>query len=105
MEQKVCSQLLALTTADLAKALGKDDTGTASRIRAGERSCSWQVWMRLMDFIGYKLVSKDKLCVPDYELQMLRDAYGFISSNREMSARFSAWRESRPLQWEGEEAE
>lgn len=105
LEQKICAQLLALSTDDIARAIGKDDTGTASRIRSGERSCSWMVWTRLMDFIGYKLVSKDKLCVPDYELRMLRDSYSFISCNPEMAARFSAWRESRPLQWDEEGVE
>jgi hypothetical protein len=102
LEQKVCTALLSLTTAQLAEALGKDDTGTASRIRSGERSCSWQAWIKLMNFIGYKLVPRDHLCTTPHEMQMLRDGYAFICSSPEAQAAFSRWRElqeTRTLDW------
>lgn len=56
-----------------------------------------------MDLVGYKLVSKGKLCMPQDEARMLRRAYAFITSSDELSARFAASEESVPLDWDGDE--
>jgi hypothetical protein len=99
LEQTICTKLLRTPLNQLAEAAGTDVSG-ASRIRAGERACSLSAWLRVMALIGFKLVAKDKLCVPAAELKMLRSAYSFISASDEMSERFASYLESASLDWE-----
>lgn len=94
--------MLRTPLTDIAAAVGCDSSG-ASRIRANERPCTLSAWLRLMDLLGYKLVSKSKLCMPQDEARMLRRAYAFITSSDELSSRFAASEESIPLEWEGDE--
>lgn len=103
LEQTICTKLLRTPLAQLAEAAGTDVTG-ASRIRAGERACSLASWLKVMGLIGFKLVGRDKLCVPASELKMLRSAYAFISASDEMAERFASFLEEQPLEWdEGEQ--
>lgn len=102
LAQVICTKLLRTPLADIAEAAGCDTSG-ASRIRANERPCTLNAWLRLMDRLGYKLVSKGKLCMPQDEARMLRRAYGFITSSDELSARFASSEEAVPLEWEGDE--
>lgn len=99
--QVLCTKLLKTPLNEIAEAVGCDVSG-ASRIRANERPCTLNGWLKLMDVLGYKMVSKQKLCVPADELKMLRRAYGFISSSDELSSRFAASEEVVPLAWEDE---
>lgn len=101
-EQRIATALLRTDERDLIELLGKDKS-VISRLRSGERAVNFFETLKVLNFLGYKAVSKDKLCVPDYELRTLRDAYDFVSSNPAMAARFSAWRESAPLKWGDEE--
>ena len=101
LAQVICTKLLRTPLKDIAEAVGCDDTG-ASRIRANDRPCTLNAWLKLMDMLGYKLVSKGKLCVPEDELRMLRRAYQFISSSDELAERFAASEEVVPLRWEDE---
>lgn len=99
VEQAICTKLLRTPLSELADAAGTDVSG-ASRIRAGERACTLNAWLRVMSLIGFKLVAKDKLCVPAAELKMLRSAYSFISASDEMSERFASYLEGSTLDWE-----
>lgn len=94
--------MLRTPLAEIAEAVGCDVSG-ASRVRANERPCTLNAWLRLINLIGYKLVSKDKLCMPHDEARMLRRAYVFITSSDELSSRFAASEETVPLEWEGDE--
>lgn len=100
--QVICTALLRTPLADLARAAECDVSG-ASRLRANERPCTLTTWLRILDFLGFKVVSKTKLCVPADELKMLRRAYAFIASSDDLSQRFAAAEEVVPLNWEGEE--
>lgn len=102
LAQAICTKLLRTPLAEIAEAVGCDASG-ASRIRANERPCTLNAWLKLMDTLGYKLVSKGKMCVPADELRMLRRAYGFISSSDELATRFAAAEEVVPLRWEPDE--
>lgn len=102
LAQVICTKLLRTPLAEIAEAVGCDESG-ASRIRANERACSLNAWLRLMGHLGYKLVSKEKLCIPADELRMLRRAYAFISSSDELSARFAASEETVALHWDEQE--
>lgn len=97
--QVLCTRLLKTPLTDIAEAVGCDVSG-ASRIRANERPCTLSAWLRLIDLLGYKLVSKNKLCMPADEVKMLRRAYSFISSSDELSAHFAASEEAPHLQWD-----
>lgn len=97
LAQVICTRLLRTPLEVIAEAVDCDTSG-ASRIRSGERACSVNGWLRLMDALGYKLVNKTKLCMEGDEARMLRRAYLFISSNDELSARFAASLESVPLE-------
>jgi hypothetical protein len=101
LAQVVCTRLLRTPLKDIAEAVGCDDTG-ASRIRANDRACTLNAWLRLMDLLGFKLVSKAKQCVPADELKVLRRAYAFIAASDELSARFAASEETTTLDWEEE---
>lgn len=68
------TKLLKLPLAEIADVIGKDETG-ACRVRAGERPCTLAEFCRLVDLCGFKLVSKEKECVPRDELAMLRRTY------------------------------
>jgi hypothetical protein len=81
LAQAICTKLLRTPLAEIGEAVGCDASG-ASRIRANERPCTLSAWLRLMDLLGYKLVSKGKKCIPDDELRMLRRAYGFSAQTR-----------------------
>lgn len=102
LAQTICTRLLRTPLVAIAEAVGCDESG-ASRIRANERACSLNAWLRLMDMLGYKLVSKQKQCVPADELKMLRRAYAFVCSSDELSHRFAASEETVPLEWDGDE--
>lgn len=102
LAQVICTKLLRTPLAEIAEAAACDVSG-ASRIRANERPCTLNAWLRLMDLLGYKLVSKTKLCMPQDEARMLRRAYAFITSSDELSSRFAASEESVPLEWDGDE--
>lgn len=102
LAQVICTRLLRTPLAEIAEAAGCDASG-ASRIRANERPCTLNAWLRVMDLLGYKLVSKKKLCMPEDEARMLRRAYAFITSSDELSTRFAASEETVPLKWEGDE--
>lgn len=101
LAQTICTKLLRTPLQAIAEAVGCDVSG-ASRIRANERPCTLTAWLKLVDVLGYKLVSKGKLCVPADELKMLRRAYVFISASDELAARFASSEEVVPLTWEDE---
>lgn len=101
--QAICTKLLKAPLADIAEVVGCDVSG-ASRVRANERPCTLNVWLRVIDFLGYKLVGKTQLCMPRDEARMLRRAYAFISSSDEMAARFAADLEAVPLDWDEDQA-
>jgi hypothetical protein len=101
LAQVICTRLLRTPLKEIAEAVGCDDTG-ASRIRANDRACTLNAWLRLMDLLGFKLVSKAKQCVPADELKVLRRAYAFIAASDELSARFAASEETTTLDWEEE---
>lgn len=102
LAQVICTKLLRTPLTVIGEAVGCDSSG-ASRIRANERPCTLNAWLRLMSALGFKLVSRDKLCIPADELKMLRRAYAFISSSDELSQRFASSLEEVPLEWEGDE--
>ena len=101
LAQTICTKLLRTPLPVIAEAVGCDVSG-ASRIRANDRPVTLNGWLKLMDAIGFKLVSKGKLCVPEDELRMLRRAYGFIAGSDELATRFAASEEIVPLAWDDE---
>lgn len=72
--QALATKLLKLPLSAIAEVLGCDESG-ACRVRANERPCTLMAWLRLVDLCGYKLVSKEKECIPADELRMLRRCY------------------------------
>ena len=74
MAQTLATKLLKLPLSALAEAAECDESG-ACRIRANERPLKLFAWLRVIDLCGYKLVSKEKECVPADELRMLRRLY------------------------------
>lgn len=102
MAQVICTRLLKTPLEKIAEALETDTSG-ASRVKSGERGCTVQAWLRLMDLLGYKLVNKTKLCMEADEARVLRRAYAFISSSDELAARFAASLESVPLEQDFEQ--
>ena len=62
---------------ELARLLMKDES-VVSRLRSGERSVNLFEFIKVIDFLGYKLVSKEKECVPRDELKMLRRTYAEV---------------------------
>lgn len=79
MAQVIATKLLRVSGIELAQALGKDES-VASRVKSGERAVSVVEWLKVIDLLGYKLVSKDKQCVPADELSMLRRTYAHVHS-------------------------
>jgi hypothetical protein len=77
--QLIATKLLKLPLSAIAEALGVDESG-ACRVRANERPCTLSSWLKLMDLCGYKLVSKEKFCVPRTEYDMLHAAYVELSA-------------------------
>lgn len=60
---RMLSQRLAKRSLnDLCGALNKDDS-TASRIRSGESKLNLEEFCRLLQFLGLKLVDKNRVCV------------------------------------------
>jgi hypothetical protein len=72
--QLIATKLLKLPLSEIAEAAECDESG-ACRIRANERPCKLSTWLKLIDLCGYKLVSKEKFCVPRNEYDMLQAAY------------------------------
>ena len=97
--QIICTLLLKAPLEDLARVAGCDVSG-ASRMRANERPLTLDKWLKVVDWLGYKLVGKDKLCMPADEARMLRRAYNFISSSDDLSRRFAATEETPRLEWD-----
>lgn len=102
-QQRITTALLRAAPAVLMERLHLDKAAI-SRLKSGERAVNFFDMLGVADILGYKMVSKDKLCVPDYELHTLRDYQEFVLSNPTMSERFSAWRETQPLRqdWDAE---
>ncbi len=74
-------------------------------MRANEKPLTLRIWLKVMDFLGYKLVGKDKLCTSAEEMYMLRLGYAFVTEDPATAARFAAWQEARTrtLDWSGTE--
>ncbi|SRR5690348_5670010 len=96
IEQQICTQLLSKSGAQIAEAL-KCDEPAASRIKSGQLSMNWNRWIRLLRWLGWKIVSTRMQCVSDHEMRTLQEAYAFLGSSPELRARFIAWREAQPL--------
>jgi hypothetical protein len=62
---------------DLIQLLGKDKS-VISRLRSGERAVNFTELLRLINFLGYKVVSKEKECIHRDELKMLRRTYAEV---------------------------
>lgn len=73
-EQVISTKLIRADGKELAALLQKDES-VISRLRSGERSVNLFEFLKVMHFLGYKLVSKDKICVEADELNMLRRHY------------------------------
>jgi hypothetical protein len=68
------TRLLKIPLQAIAEAIGKDESA-ACRIRSNERPCTLTEFCSLLELAGFKLVSRDKQCVPADELAMLRRVY------------------------------
>jgi hypothetical protein len=101
LEQKICTQLVRMSGADVIAIMGGDDSA-ASNLKSGKLSLNWNKWVRFITGMGYKIVSKEMQCVTAYEMRSLQDCYAFVNSDPAMRARFAAWRETQPLNqdWE-----
>jgi hypothetical protein len=83
LAQVIATKLLKMPLQAIAETLGCDETA-ACRVRANERAVSLTGWLALMLLCGYKLVSKDKECVPKDELAMLRRTYAQVHGLSEL---------------------
>lgn len=79
LAQVLSTRLLKLPLSAIAETLNCDETA-ACRVRANERAVTLNGWLALMELLGYKLVSRDKQCVPADELRMLRRTYAQVHS-------------------------
>jgi hypothetical protein len=71
---QLTTRLLKIPLSAIAEALKKDESA-ACRIRSLDRPCTLSEFCALLDVAGFKLVPKDKQCVPADELAMLRRVY------------------------------
>jgi hypothetical protein len=79
LAQVIATKLLKLPLAAIADTLHVDETA-ACRVRANERAVTLNGWLALVELLGYKIVSRDKQCVPADELRMLRRTYAQVHS-------------------------
>lgn len=77
--QVLSTRLAKLELEAIAEVIGKDDT-TACKVRSNERPCTVSQFCALLDLAGLKLVSKEKQCVAQDELLMLRRCYARLHS-------------------------
>ena len=73
-EQRIATLLLRAEETDLIALLGKDKS-VISRLRSGERAVNFTELLKVLNFLGYKVVSKQKECIAKDELAMLRRHY------------------------------
>lgn len=73
-EQRITTLLLRADPSDLIALLGKDKS-VISRLQSGERAVNFFELLKVLNFLGYKIVSKQKECIAKDELAMLRRHY------------------------------
>ena len=74
MAQVIATKLLRAPGKELAILLEKDES-VISRLRSGERAVNLFEFLKVLNFLGYKVVSSAKICVDADELNMLRRHY------------------------------
>lgn len=74
LSQAITSRLMRADGKELCALLGKDES-VISRLRSGERGVNLFEFLKVLTFLGYKVVSANKICVDPDELNMLRRHY------------------------------
>lgn len=74
LSQVIATKLLRASGMDLARVIGKDESAV-SRLKSGERAVNFLEFFAVLDFLGYKIVSKEKKCIDARELDFLRAHY------------------------------
>lgn len=77
LAQVLATKLLRAPGKELAVLLEKDES-VISRLRSGERAVNLFEFLKVLNFLGYKVVSKDKECIHRDELKMLRRTYAEV---------------------------
>lgn len=74
LDQVLATKLIRADGKELAALLEKDES-VISRLRSGERGVNLLEFLKVINFLGYKVVSASKICVDPDELNMLRRHY------------------------------
>lgn len=79
------TRLARLSGKEIGEACGCDHT-VASRIASGQRGATIEEWCNLLDLMGLKLVSKDKLCISAERLRFLEQTTARALANEQVAA-------------------
>jgi hypothetical protein len=77
LSQVIATKLLRAPGIELARLLEKDES-VISRLRSGERAVNLFEFLKVLHYLGYKVVSQDKECIHRDELKMLRRTYAEV---------------------------
>lgn len=79
------TRLARLTGKEIGDACNCDHT-QASRIASGQRGATINEWCNLLDLMGFKLVSKEKVCISPDRLRFLEQTTARALANEQVAA-------------------